>query len=223
MASQLEPQAGGNTVLIFGCQCVSFNVEDFLRLRATVLDIPEHRWIQDVLSELPVYYRTAATTYVQKLKTIPGTEQLRDLAEWFRTGKVPTDSFPLPYIQLAPLLMIAHFTEYGHYLRLRHPKSLPCANEPSGKGQVVEIVGFCIGFLSAAVVSVASNQEELSQYAAVALRLATLMGALGDAQEGEEEYTSLATVWKGVDIGKGLPSVLERFPEVRPLTDTELQ
>ncbi|KAE8369303.1 hypothetical protein BDV27DRAFT_153181 [Aspergillus caelatus] len=213
MASQLEPQGGGNTVLIFGCQCVSFNVEDFLRLRATVLDMPEHRWIQDVLSELPVYYHTAATTYVQKLKTIPGTEQLRNLAEWFRTGQVPTDSFPLPYIQLAPLLMITHFTEYWNYLRLRHPKGPTCANEPSAKSQVVEIVGFCIGFLSAAVVSAASNQEELSKYAAVALRLATLMGALGDAQEREEEYTSLATVWKGVDIGERLPSVLETFPE----------
>ncbi|KAB8226753.1 hypothetical protein BDV33DRAFT_197741 [Aspergillus novoparasiticus] len=213
MVSQLEPPPGGKTVLIFGCQCLSFNIDDFRRLRATVLETPEHRWVQDVLSELPVYYRTASTTYVQELKNIPGTQQLRNLAEWFRTGQVPTDSFPLPYIQLAPLLVITHFTEYWQYLRIRHPKGLTCVNESSAESPVVEIVGFCIGFLSAAVVSAARNQEQLSKYAAVALRLATLMGALGDAQEREEEYTSLATVWKAADLEKRLPLVLEAFPE----------
>ncbi|OGM44215.1 putative polyketide synthase [Aspergillus bombycis] len=213
MASQLEPPPGGKTVLIFGCQCVSFNIDDFHRLRATVLGTPEHHWVQDVLSELPVYYRTAATTYVQKLQNIPGTQQLRDLAEWFRTGLVPTDSFPLPYIQLAPLLMIAHFTEYWQYLGLRHPKGPIFGNEPLMESSVVEIVGFCIGFLSATVVSAASNQEKLSKYAAVALRLATLMGAIGDAQERDEEYTSLATAWKAEDLEKRLPLILEAFPE----------
>ncbi|GAB1198685.1 hypothetical protein APSETT444_008013 [Aspergillus pseudonomiae] len=213
MASQLKPPPGGKTVVIFGCQCVSFTIDDFHRLRATVLGTPEHRWIQDVLSELPVYYRTAATTYVQKLQNIPGTQQLRDLAEWFRTGEVPTDSFPLTYIQLAPILMITHFVEYWQYLRLGHPKSPTSGNEPLTEGSVVEIVGFCIGFLSAAVVSVASNQEELWKYGAVALRLATLMGAIGDAQEREEEYTSLATVWKSADLEKRLPLILEPFAE----------
>ncbi|KAF7626258.1 hypothetical protein AFLA_013652 [Aspergillus flavus NRRL3357] len=213
MLSQLEPPPGGNTVLIFGCQCLSFNIDDFHRLRATVLETPEHRWIQDVLSELPVYYRTASTTYVQKLKNIPGTQQLRNLAEWFHTGKVPTDSFPLPYIQLAPLLVITHFTEYWQYLRIRHHKGPTSVKESSAESPVVEIVGFCIGFLSAAVVSAARNQEQLSKYAAVALRLATLMGALGDAQEREEEYTSLATVWKAAELENRLPLVLEAFPE----------
>ncbi|KNG91356.1 putative polyketide synthase [Aspergillus nomiae NRRL 13137] len=213
MASQLKPPPGGKTVLIFGCQCVSFTIDDFHRLRATVLSTPEHRWIQDVVSELPVYYRTAATTYVQKLQNIPGTQQLRDLTEWFRTGEVPTDSFPLTYIQLAPILMITHFMEYWQYLRLGHPKSPTSGNEPLTEGSVVEIVGFCIGFLSAAVVSAASNQEELRKYGAVALRLATLMGAIGDAQEREEEYTSLATVWKSADLEKRLPLILKPFAE----------
>ncbi|KAE8395557.1 hypothetical protein BDV23DRAFT_178609 [Aspergillus alliaceus] len=212
MTSKLQPPPGGKSVLVFGCQCLSFDADDFCRLRATVLDTPEHAWVQNVLSELPVYYRTAASKYIQKLNKVPGTQQLWDVNEWFRTGEVPSDSFPLPYIQLAPLLMIIHFTEYWQYMHLVHSKCQVPDNQSSTRGSIVEIVGFCIGFLSAAVVSAADSQERLREYAAVAIRLATLLGAIGDAQEKEEEYTSLAVVWKTTDSEEELPLILETFP-----------
>ncbi|KAE8356273.1 hypothetical protein BDV28DRAFT_116516 [Aspergillus coremiiformis] len=215
MRSKIVPPPGGKTVLVFGCQCQSFNVDDFHRIRATVLDSPEHGWVQDVLSELPVYYRTAAATYVPKLRTIPGTQQLRDLNEWFRTGEVASDDFPLRYIQLAPLLMILHFTQYWQYTHLSHSKCQAEGSLPSTDAPVAEILGFCIGFLSAAVVSAAGSQQQLREYAAVAVRLATLTGALGDAQEKEEEYTSLAAVWKDADLENELGLILQTFPEVR--------
>ncbi|KAF7591019.1 hypothetical protein BBP40_002037 [Aspergillus hancockii] len=213
MASKLIPPNGGQTVLIFGCQCLSFNADDFKQLRDTVIDSPEYTWVQDVLSELPAYHRTAATKYLPKIKRVPGIQQLRDLKEWFRTGEVPSDRFPLPYIQLAPLLMMVHFTQYSQYVHLTHSWCSKEGDRPLTATSVVDVVGFCIGFLSAAIVSAAGSQEQLCEYAAVAVRLATLMGALGDAQEEEEEYTSLAAVWKVAGLDEELPRVLEAFPE----------
>jgi hypothetical protein len=113
--------------------------------------------------------------------------------------------------------MIIHFTQYWQYINLKNLLSLNEGNRPSKESPVIEIVGFCIGFLSAAVTSAAGSQEQLCEYAAVALRLATLMGALGDAQEKEEVYTSLAVVWKAPGLEKELPRLLEGFPEVRLL------
>lgn len=210
--SRSLPPPEAKPVLLFGCQCLSFGKDDFLKLHTLVWGSPEYRWVLDILAELPVYHRTA-TKYLSKLQTIPGEQQLRDLNQWFHTGQVPSDVFPLPYIQLAPLLMITHFSQYLQYLQLVNPSGLDGHVLPGVNSQV-ENVGFCIGFLSAMVVSISSTLPEFQQQASVAMRLAMLMGAIGDAQEKEEPYTSLATVWKQSDQEQRLDEILKRFPEV---------
>ncbi|RAK97282.1 putative polyketide synthase [Aspergillus ibericus CBS 121593] len=202
------------TVLLFGCQSLDFNVHHFRSLRRVVLDCPEHHWVLDVLAELPVYWRTT-TKYVPHLQeALPGAEeQLRELSRWFRVpkgaeeGKVPREEcFPLPYIQHAPLFMVHHLVQYASYMRMT-------GEEGDEGGPVVEIVGFCIGFLSAAVAASVTGLDQLPKYGAVGVRLATLLGAMGDAQEWERRYTSLSTVWKDPELGRELPGVLARYPE----------
>ncbi|KAL2793473.1 hypothetical protein BJX66DRAFT_351725 [Aspergillus keveii] len=205
----------GNVVLVFGCQWLSFEAGDFRRLQATVLDNPEHHWMIDVLGELPAHYRTAAgTSYLPSLNTIPGETDLRELDRWFRCDDLSTAKFPLSYTQLAPLLMMTHFVQYGQYLKLTKAK-LGCKREAvgaEGSSAVVEIVGFCIGLLSGVVVLAARNQEQLRRWGAVALRLAILLGALGDVQEKEEEYTSLATAWRTANAEEQLNKILDEYP-----------
>ncbi|KAF9895178.1 hypothetical protein FE257_000080 [Aspergillus nanangensis] len=210
-SNKLCPGTGGKTVLLFGCQCLSFDANDFRRLRAIVLDSTEYDWVLDVLAELPVYYRTA-TGYHAQLKEIPGETQLRDLHRWFLTGDVSDDVFPIPYVQLAPLLMITHFSQYTQYLQLSHPEYRKSGILHSASSSVVDIAGFCIGFLSALVVAASRTRDDLHDHASVALRLAMLMGAIGDAHEKEEQYTSLAVAWKEPCLGDLLASVLEAFP-----------
>lgn len=207
---------GSKTVLLFGCQSLDFNAHQFRSLRRVVLDCPEHHWVLDVLAELPVYWRTAAK-YVPRLQeAIPGgEEQLRELNRWFRSReeKVPDQSrFPLPYLQHAPLFMIHHLTQYANYWRMM--TGPPAGLSLDGGGPVVEIVGFCIGFLSAAVAASVTGQAQLPTYGAVGVRLATLLGAMGDAQEWDQRYTSLSTVWKDPELERELPRVLEQYPEV---------
>ncbi|OOF90932.1 hypothetical protein ASPCADRAFT_177909 [Aspergillus carbonarius ITEM 5010] len=206
---------GSKTVLLFGCQSLDFNAHQFRSLRRVVLDCPEHHWVLDVLAELPVYWRTAAK-YVPRLQeAIPGgEEQLRELNRWFRSReeKVPDQSrFPLPYLQHAPLFMIHHLTQYANYWRMM--TGPPAGLSLDGGGPVVEIVGFCIGFLSAAVAASVTGQAQLPTYGAVGVRLATLLGAMGDAQEWDQRYTSLSTVWKDPELERELPRVLEQYPE----------
>ncbi|KAI9045893.1 putative polyketide synthase [Aspergillus affinis] len=212
MSSKLSPPPGNKTVLVFGCQCLTFSAEDFLALRETILFSPEYSWALDVLAELPVYYRTA-TQHLPKLDTIHGDRQLRSLHEWFRTGDIAGETFPPPYIQLAPLLMLTHFTQYEQYLRLTSPGYRDDGRIHVEESEIGEIVGFCIGFLSAAVASAADSREKLAEYASVAVRLSMLLGAIGDAQEVEEEWTSLATVWKRENMEGALNEVLNGFPE----------
>ncbi|PYI02638.1 hypothetical protein BO78DRAFT_432746 [Aspergillus sclerotiicarbonarius CBS 121057] len=212
-SSKPKPQ----TVLLFGCQSLDFNAHHFRSLRRVVLDCPDHHWVLDVLAELPVYWRTA-TKYVPRLQeAIPGAEgQLRELSRWFRAPKggeenVPGEEcFPLPYIQHAPLFMIHHLIQYAGYIRMTCPKG---GVNLEGETGVVEIVGFCIGFLSAAVAASVTGLDQLPKYGAVGVRLATLLGAMGDAQERERRYTSLSTVWKDPELERELPRVLERYPE----------
>ncbi|PLB51637.1 polyketide synthase module [Aspergillus steynii IBT 23096] len=210
MTSKLSPPPGHKAILVFGCQCLTFSAEDFLALRETILSSPHYAWALDVLAELPVYYRTA-TQYLPNLTTIPGEPQLRSLHEWFRTGDIEGETFPPPYIQLAPLLMLTHFTQYEQYLCLSKAYSEE-GRIHAEESEIGEIVGFCIGFLSAAVASAAESREKLAEYASVAVRLAMLLGAIGDAMEVQEEWTSLATVWKG-DMEGALGEVLKGFPE----------
>jgi hypothetical protein len=172
----------------------------------------------DVLDELPAHYRTAAETgHLPSLNAIPGERELRELDRWFRCDDLSTAKFPLSYTQLAPLLMMTHFVQYGQYLKLTKAK-LGCKREnvgAEGSSAVVEIVGFCIGLLSGVVVSAARNQEQLRRLGAVALRLAILLGALGDVQEKEEAYTSLATAWRTADIEEQLDKILDQYHGVR--------
>ncbi|KAL4919042.1 hypothetical protein BDW62DRAFT_200193 [Aspergillus aurantiobrunneus] len=204
-------KAKGNVVLVFGCQWLTFTAADFRQLRATVLDNPEHHWMLDVLGELSGYYRVAAEEkYLPSLRTIRGEEELQALETWFRCDDLSTAKFPLTYTQLAPLLMMTHFVQYAQYSKLTKPhrRQKECGE---GTSPVVEIVGFCIGFLSGVVVS-AAKTDGLRRFGSVALRLAMLLGALGDVQEAEQEYTSLATGWKTSQLEGELGELLEKHP-----------
>ncbi|KAI9376431.1 hypothetical protein BJX61DRAFT_538808 [Aspergillus egyptiacus] len=205
-----------HVVLVFGCQWLSFTASDFRHLRATVLDNPEHHWMVDVLGELPGYYRDASTEeYLPSLRTIQGGEGLRDLDRWIRCDDTSTAKFPLSYTQLAPLLMMTHFVQYGQYLKLgrtRNARGSEMNGQSNSQRRVVEVVGFCIGFLSGVVVTAAQDEEDLKRLGAVALRLAMLLGALGDVQEAEEKYTSLATMWRSSELKSRLNGILEGFP-----------
>ncbi|PYH87874.1 polyketide synthase [Aspergillus ellipticus CBS 707.79] len=206
------PAPGMQTVLLFGCQSLNFDADAFRLLRRTILDDPDNHWVLDVLAELPVYWRTA-TRYVPQLGAVPGAQLLSDLNRWFRTGEdVSEECFPLPYLQHAPLFVIHHLMQFERYLYLTD-QGYKAGGVVGEDSPVADIVGFCIGFLSAAVAGSVTNRRQLRMYGAVGIRLAILLGGMGDAQEREQKYTSLSTVWKSPDMEGKLDAVLEQYPK----------
>ncbi|KAL4882439.1 hypothetical protein BJY04DRAFT_217349 [Aspergillus karnatakaensis] len=198
-----------NVVLVFGCQWLNFTAVDFRNLRTTVLDNPDHHWMLDTLGGLADYYHTAADEkYLPTLRTVQGEEELRELERWFRCDDLTSAEFPLSYAQLAPLLMMTHFVQYAQYLKLTEMARKKKDGEWAGR--VVEVLGFCIGFLSGIVVSAANT--ELKELGSVAMRLAMLLGAVGDVQEAEEKCTGLAVAWKKPSLEHELNGLLEKYP-----------
>ncbi|KAJ5131411.1 Type I Iterative Polyketide synthase (PKS) [Penicillium bovifimosum] len=134
------------------------------------------------------------------------SKHLKILDEWFRTGRFPDRSFPLPNILLTPLVVIAQLTQYWEY------RSIVGANHAAN-----ETLGLCTGLLTAVVASSSTNPSQLQKYGGVAIRLAMAIGAVVDAQDTTEDdtgrWSSLSVAWNSTDRQEDLLKILERHPE----------
>ena len=208
----------GNTVLLFGPQALSFDEGSFRRLRSSVSKSPDRHWMIDTIEALPRCWDVVSKAF-PKLLEIPGSELLRELEDWFRSGNMRQHTTShLPNIVLSPLVVMIQLVQYTDYIELASISSQSDYQDPFTFPQCdTETLGFCTGILSATVVSCSKNQTEFAELGAVAVRLAMLVGALVDAQEVHDhqgQSRSLATVWKSNDAALQLPSILQRFPEV---------
>jgi hypothetical protein len=76
-----------------------------------------------------------------------------------------------------------------------------------------ECVGFCAGVLSSLAVSCSTTRKQLEQHGATAVRLAMLIGAIGDV-ETSPKYISISASCQNEDGKDVLNYVLDGFPEV---------
>jgi hypothetical protein len=197
-------------VLLFGPHFLSFNQECLNDLRSMLLDTDENQWIVEAVETLP-------TRWESILRSIPKLQAeakgLEDLKSWLKGDKFPQTAFPLPNILLAPLVVVTQLTQYTKYLELAQ------AEFQSGSDDSTEAVGFCIGLLSALVVSSSQNQEQFRKYGANAIRLAMLIGALVDAQNMTDDMhgksQSFSAAWSTVESGDDMMGIVDRFSEVR--------
>lgn len=198
-------------ILIFGPQDLAFDVESFKNLRLAILATP---WVQETFRQLPKDYEVLSKTY-EKLKVLPGAKLLEDLNTWIETGNFPQAALPLPNVLLTPLVVATHLTQCSEYLGL-HGFSRTTSDDPRNKSIKDQVpLGFCTGILSALAVSSSGNEEEFRKYGAVALRLATMIGATVDAYDIlNGESTSLSVAWKASDIGGEIAKIIESFPKV---------
>lgn len=108
--------------------------------------------------------------------------------------------------------MPTQLEQFERYVKLRHNtldsglQALQC--------QETVALGFCTGLLTAYTVASSTSQCDLKKYGAVALRLATLVGAVVDSFDTEQgQATSWAATWHTPEQGSELAHVLARFPE----------
>ena len=220
------------TLLLFGPQAFLFSKTSLDRLRGALSDgSASQKWVSDAISGLPHYWDVLGRTNPKILKSVEGKQALDRFREFLRQkapmNKTQEDVAHLPNIVLAPLVVLAQLTDYQAYVETRKTADSGSRTDDlqmqmvaqhglSGKN-TIHILGFCVGLLSAFAVASASNEAKFQQYAAVAVRLAMLLGAAGDALEawkrdrGYGSSRSFATAWRTKHQGEQVHRILSKL------------
>ena len=220
MSPSLDPKSDFSA-FIFGPQAMSFGVEDFRALRARLVKKDRHRWALNAVATLPEEWRTVSKS-VMILHQYDGAKLLGDLNQWLETGQVPQSAFPLQNVLLSPLVIIDHITSYVDFIQAAVPG--PGLQDDDAILSLaktsLETLGLSLGTLAAFAVSSSSTLSELWKNAAVALRLAILVGSVADAEDlshsFEERAMSLSAFWKSEKLHSDMLSILSTAPDVGP-------
>jgi len=203
--------------LIFGPQAMSFDLGSFNTLRSRLVKNSRGQWALNALATLPNEWN-AVSNSVTILKQHDGGKLLQDLNEWLKTGQVPPSTAPFPNVLLAPLVVTDHVISYLDFLQAAFPDLGDDQELPAAAKKSLETLGLSLGTLSAFAVSSSSTLSDVEKYGAVAIRLAMLVGAVGDAEDlsrnPEERALSFSVFWKSTELHNLMLDTLKAIPEV---------
>ncbi|RAL09587.1 putative polyketide synthase [Aspergillus homomorphus CBS 101889] len=212
--------AARSRLLLFGPQALGFTKQSFQSLLRSLSDSPlDRRWVLDLVAELRAHWPTLAKQ-ISTLQWVRGEKLLAELEGWFMTSSFPETNYDLPNILLTPLVVLSQLGQCWQYFSVRN-----LGNDMPLSGCAT--LGFCTGILSAFAVSSSKSLQDLPHYAAVAVRLAMLIGALVDAQEASDTVygpaKSFAIAWTSTEQGTILDRIIDQFPEayISVLYDTQ--
>lgn len=214
MVGQVTHPGEGTRVLVFGPQALSYDAAAFNTLQSAVMQMGSNEWILDTIADLPQCWEAFVTQF-PKFRVVKHARMLNDLKEWFKTGKLEHRLRHLPNIILSPLVVITQITEYMKYLNVDSPESKQQWHHP--EESTTEILGFCMGFLSALAVSVSKDRQQIETYGAMIIRLAMLIGGIVDARDDLDSQgpsKSFSTAWSSSEAAEEMKRILKRFPEV---------
>lgn len=207
------------SILLFGPQCLSFDRDAFHRIRAAIIDSPYLTWILKAIEELPDCLELISTECLT-LDLESSYKRVQDFVRWFEPAVEPDlEPFVLPNVLLSPLTVIGQLIEYFDFIE-RSPKSEGHHRDIPPSHADYETLGLCMGMLSASAVSSSTTRKQLEQHGGVALRLAMLIGAVVDAEEGLEKSgptKTFATVWNTTSARQGMERIMKNYPEVRAI------
>ena len=203
------------TVLLFGPQALSFQEQSLHDLRSAIRSHCDNAWMRTIVNELPQHIELFSQK-VEQLQHRPGGELLQKVAKWLDSEDTWQSSESLPNIILTPLVVLGQLAQYTQYVEVAHLDAGLGSDRWSPQLRHSETLGFCTGLLSAIAVSSASNKAEFRHFGAVAVRLATLIGACVDAEDGDERVaksTSLSAAWNTPEQEEGLKAIVAESPE----------
>jgi hypothetical protein len=201
------------TILLFGPQTPLSAVDTLHALRSS-LQIQQPHWAIAVLAELPVSWDTWVAR-IPTLYAVPGKKLLTDLHSWLAINfdaseEDKAQNLDLPNTLLVPLVVLTQLRQFETYIRQNHN----CFEFGIGELQRrnAKALGFCTGLLSAYAVATSSTHEDFERFGAVAIRLATLIGATVDAFDAENgRAISFTTTWQTSQQGHELRRILAEF------------
>jgi hypothetical protein len=172
-----QPSAVFPSLLVFGPQTNLPSPEVLAELRQKLIETSRLNELVKAINDLPRLWETL-TRFDPSLSQVPGVECLVDLQQWLNDGVFPQYSEDLPNVSALPLTVILQILLYVHYLdqlQINDAQRHVLQQIKAGGTQ-----GFCVGFLSAIVISCSENEREIAEIGTVAIRLAMCVGAYVD-------------------------------------------
>ncbi|KFA55646.1 Sat8 [Stachybotrys chartarum IBT 40293] len=199
------------TLLLFGPQAASMSKQSITQLQVALRD---QEWAFDALSNVqPIIQR--ASTSISGLDQISLDERLADLTRWLKHGpKDQEELAEIPNIMLAPLTTLSHLVQYRRYIERHYPNESD-AHAALLQQKPVATLGFCNGLLAAFATTSSATLNDWERYAAVATRLALLVGAVIDAADELQPHgpaASYGVSWRDIDGARQLEQILSPFP-----------
>lgn len=168
--------------------------EELDQLRQTLLNEKKlYESLNTTLKDLPTIIQRL-TAFDGTLKQVSSATSIEFLLQWLDTGtlSLPVDTLPnVASLPFTILLQIALFLQH-----VAGSKSGPDYRPTIQSLQQYGVQGFCAGFLTAAAIGFSGNEEQLAEFTAVSLRLATCVGAYVDHNASSSPICALSVRWR---------------------------
>ncbi|KAI0204033.1 hypothetical protein F4808DRAFT_475527, partial [Astrocystis sublimbata] len=199
-----------SSVLLFGPQVTTWTQQNISALRRALADNPDLDWLRLSLMSLGPLEHILSISEDEELLVPAGLQRDISLIGDIASCNVDLEPQPLSNTVRAPLTVAFQF----HYLL-----ELARSHDPSGAAiikQCKSSQGFCLGFLTAAAFSLSKSRLDFERNANIAIRLATLIGAVIDAEDAVHSDQDTASViavrcTKSLEK-KELDTLLDAFP-----------
>lgn len=185
------------SLLVFGPQA-EFPPESSLQAaRQELTSSPHLGALREAVCGLSEYWQELVE-FDQGLESVPGAEYLDHLRQWVKNGgPFPHHQNRMPNHYALAVTVILQITQYIRYVEHLGSESHARVLEHLSAGG---IQGFCVGLLSALAVASSENEAALGPSAAVALRLAVIIGAYVDRDgaysPAATKYATVAVRWR---------------------------
>lgn len=196
-------------IALFGPQITNWTREDLLDLQC-LLQNRQFTFLKQTLADLPSLRPILSQLELEDTYEMTALEKLTVLSE-FATGTGDIDREDLSNTQLAPLTVVNQVVDF---IRVT---DFPGTNHGL-TGALGAAQGFCIGFLSAAALSSATDWAEFEANVSNAIRLAACIGSIVDSHETFlDPYNRAAVIsvrWRTTAHRTYLDACLDLFPKV---------
>jgi len=182
------------SLLVFGPQTIWPNSEYLSQLREVLLLEPRLGTFVEAIKNLTDLWMVLVEKDKQ-LSQLQGLKSIGVLRRWLNGEDLSLARGEQPNTLTLPMTVIVHLVQYFYYFDndVNYPSQPKVLQNVEQGG----IQGFCAGFLTAIAVACSQNEEEVTNFGAVALRQALCIGAYVDLDSALNLDTiCLAVRWR---------------------------
>ncbi len=213
--SKRQPSAVFPSLLICGPQTNLPSAEVLAELRQDLVGNPRLKELVKAINNLPRFW-DSLTQFDSSLIPVQGLS-LGGLKQWLDEGVLPQNPASIPNVSGLPLIVLLQILLYIRYLnelQVKDAQSHVIKHIKNGGA-----LGFCVGFLTAIVVSSSQDERDIARIGAVAMRLAMCVGAYVD-QDGLFAYppnktSCIAVRWRTGFKEEEVLEITQSYRDVR--------